>query len=154
MFYFLPTFSLLAPYISFGIFWEVLKLWIKGSKVIILDIPLLFEAKMDRRTSPIIVVWVDPETQVARLTARDNISAEEAKNKIHAQMALDLKREKADITIDNSGTIEETRLLFQKVLSQVNRPLTWKEYALSRDGFLWILASAIVAALAVHQSLT
>lgn len=109
---------------------------------------------MDRRTSPIIVVWVDPETQVARLTARDGISTEEARNKINAQMALDLKREKADITIDNSGTIEETRLQFQKVLSQVNRPLTWKEYALSRDGFIWILASSIVGALAVHQSLT
>ncbi|KAG6535604.1 dephospho-CoA kinase-like [Zingiber officinale] len=145
---------LLAPYISFGIFWEVLKLWIKGSKVIILDIPLLFEAKMDRRTSPIIVVWVDPETQVSRLTARDGISVEEARNKINAQMALDLKRKKADITIDNSGTIEETRLQFQKVLSQINGPLTWKEYALSRDGFLWILASAIVGALAVHKSLT
>ncbi|PRQ38898.1 putative dephospho-CoA kinase [Rosa chinensis] len=38
---------LLASYISFGIFWEILKLlWVK----------------MDRWMEPIIVVWVDPET--------------------------------------------------------------------------------------------
>nr|ACU19930.1 unknown [Glycine max] len=49
---------LLAPYISRGIFWDILKLWMKGYKVIVLDVPLLFEAKMDRFTKPVIVVWV------------------------------------------------------------------------------------------------
>ncbi|RQO94224.1 hypothetical protein POPTR_008G053601v4 [Populus trichocarpa] len=48
---------LLAPYISSGIFWEILSLWLKGYKVIVLDIPLLFEAKMDKWTKPITVVW-------------------------------------------------------------------------------------------------
>ncbi|WOL15835.1 hypothetical protein Cni_G24616 [Canna indica] len=144
---------LLAPHISSGIFWEVLKLWIKGSKVIILDIPLLFEVKMDRRTSPVIVVWVDHETQINRLMARDGISEEEANNKINAQMELDLKKTKADIIIDNSGTIEETKLQFEKVLSQVNRPLTWKEYARSRDGIFWIFTSTVVGVLALHKHL-
>ncbi|XP_029122750.1 dephospho-CoA kinase isoform X2 [Elaeis guineensis] len=97
---------LLAPYISFGIFWEVVKLWIRGSKVIILDVPLLFEAKMDQWTAPIIVVWVDPETQVTRLMARDDISQEQAKNKIHAQTALDWKKTKAHMVIDNSDVSE------------------------------------------------
>ncbi|CAK9175970.1 unnamed protein product [Ilex paraguariensis] len=90
---------LLAPYISSGIFWEVLKLWMKGCKVIVLDIPLLFEAKMDKWTKPIIVVWVDPETQLRRLMARDRTSVEEAKSRINAQMPLDVKRAKADIII-------------------------------------------------------
>ncbi|XP_020583507.1 dephospho-CoA kinase, partial [Phalaenopsis equestris] len=72
---------LLAPHISYGIFWEIMKLWLKGYKVIVLDIPLLFEAKMDRMTKPIIVVWVNPETQLQRLMDRDGISGEEAGNK-------------------------------------------------------------------------
>ncbi|KAJ6350222.1 hypothetical protein OIU78_006399 [Salix suchowensis] len=55
---------LLAPYISSGIWWEILRLWLKGYKVIVLDIPLLFEAKMDKWTKPIVVVWVDTETQL------------------------------------------------------------------------------------------
>lgn len=64
----------------------------KGFKVIVLDVPLLFEAKMDGWTKPIIVVWVDPETQLQRLLARDRTSEEDARNRINAQMSLDLKR--------------------------------------------------------------
>ncbi|PRQ56296.1 putative dephospho-CoA kinase [Rosa chinensis] len=67
---------LLAPYISSGIFWEILKLWLKGFKVIVLDVPLSFEAKMDRWTKPVIVVWVDPETQLQRLMLRDRMMLE------------------------------------------------------------------------------
>jgi hypothetical protein len=37
------NFSLLAPHISSGILWDIAKLWMKGCKVIILDIPLSFE---------------------------------------------------------------------------------------------------------------
>ncbi|EHA8591300.1 dephospho-CoA kinase [Cocos nucifera] len=144
---------LLAPYISSGMFWEIMKLWLKGSKVIILDIPLLFEAKMDRWTAPIIVVWVDPETQVQRLMVRDGIPEEQARNKINAQTALDWKKTKGDIVIDNSGTIEETKLQFQEVLNQVTRPLTWKELALSREGVFWILISALVGVLVVQKNL-
>ena len=53
--------------IAMGIYWEIFKHWIKGTRVVILDIPLLFEAKLDRLTKPIIVVWVDAETQEKRL---------------------------------------------------------------------------------------
>jgi dephospho-CoA kinase len=42
----------------------------KGFKVIVLDVPLLFEAKMDKWTKPNIVVWIDPETQLQRLMLR------------------------------------------------------------------------------------
>ncbi|EXB40835.1 Dephospho-CoA kinase domain-containing protein [Morus notabilis] len=109
---------LLAPYISSGIFWQIFKLWMKGSKVIVLDIPLLFEAKMDKWTKPIIVVWVDPETQLQRLMARDGSSEEDARNRINAQMSLDMKRSKADIVIDNTGSLDELKEEFQKVLHE------------------------------------
>ncbi|KAG5514257.1 hypothetical protein RHGRI_035606 [Rhododendron griersonianum] len=125
---------LLAPYISSGIFWEMLKLWMKGYNIIVLDIPLLFEAKMDKWTKPIIVVWVDPETQLQRLMERDRTSVEEAKNRIQAQMPLDLKKTKADIVIDNTGSHEELNERFQRVLTHVSKPLTWSEFALSRQG--------------------
>ncbi|GLT42484.1 hypothetical protein SLA2020_164800 [Shorea laevis] len=68
---------MLAPYISFGIFLEILKLWLKGFKIIVLDIPLLSEAKMEKQTNPIIVVWVDPETQLQRLLSRDGTAKED-----------------------------------------------------------------------------
>ncbi|KAB5538832.1 hypothetical protein DKX38_016365 [Salix brachista] len=135
---------LLAPFISSGILREILKLWLKGCKVIVLDIPLLFEAKMDKWTKPIIVVWVDTETQLQRLMARDGINEEDARNRTNAQMALDLKRSKADIVIDNSGTLEDLKEQFQKILVQVTRPLTWTEFWLSRQGAFSALVSIII----------
>ncbi|XP_020099956.1 dephospho-CoA kinase [Ananas comosus] len=145
---------ILAPYISSGIFWEIAKLWFKGAKVIVLDIPLLFEAKMDRWTAPTIVVWVDPETQINRLMVRDTISEEQARNRINAQTPLEWKKTKADIVINNSGTVDETKLQFEKVLTQISRPLSWKEFAISRDGLLSILISVTVGALALQKNLS
>lgn len=138
---------LLAPYISSGIFWEIAKLWIRGFKVIVLDIPLLFEAKMDQWTKPIIVVWVDPETQLRRLMARDRASEEDAQNRISAQMSLDLKRTKADIVIDNTGSLEDLNEQFKKVLFEIKKPLTWTEFGLSRQGALSVFVSVIVGVL-------
>lgn len=128
-----------------------MKLWVKGCKVIVLDIPLLFEAKMDRRTKPIIVAWVDPETQLRRLMARDGISEEEARNKIEAQTSLDWKKTKADIVIDNSGSIEDTKTQFQKVLKQVTASLSWKEFAFSRESLALALVSVLIAYWMIHN---
>jgi len=138
---------LLASYISSGIFWEIVKLWMKGFKVIVLDVPLLFETKMEKWTNPIIVVWVDPETQLRRLMARDRTSEEDAGNRINAQMSLDLKRTKADIVIDNTGSLEDLNEQFRKVLFEVNKPLTWTEFGLSRQGALSVLVSVIIGVL-------
>ncbi|KAA0044355.1 hypothetical protein IC582_017521 [Cucumis melo] len=139
--------QLLAPYISSGILWKIVKLWIKGYKVIVLDIPLLFEAKMDRWTKPTIVVWVDSETQLQRLVARDGQSHDDARNRINAQMALDLKRDKADIVIDNTGSLDDLNQRFQEVLSEVTKPLSWTEFMLSRQGVLTTLVVVIISAI-------
>lgn len=135
---------LLAPHISSGMFWEIVKLWVKGRTVIVLDIPLLFEAKMDRWTNPIIVVWINPETQLQRLMARDGISEEEARNKINSQTSLDWKKTKADIVIDNSGSTDDTRKRFHKVLKQATKPLSWKEFFFSRKGVSSVLVSVFI----------
>ncbi|XP_065876581.1 dephospho-CoA kinase [Euphorbia lathyris] len=137
--------GLLASYISSGIFYKILKLWLKGCKVIVLDIPLLFETKMDKMTKPIIVVWVDAETQLRRLMARDQTIEEDAMNRINAQMPLDLKRSKADIVIDNTGSLEDLEEKFQEVLCQVTSPLTWSEFWLSRRGALTAFVSVVIA---------
>lgn len=118
-----------------------MKLWSKGYKVIVLDVPLLFEAKIDKFTKPIIVVWVDPETQIQRLLARDNSSEDDGRNRVNAQMPLDVKRSKADIVIDNTGSLDDLNEQFQNVLVRVTGPLTWYEFWRSRQGVSIILAS-------------
>ncbi|XBI26611.1 hypothetical protein VPH35_051280 [Triticum aestivum] len=144
---------LLSPHISCGIFWEILKLWVKGCSVITVDIPLLFETKMDQWTDPVIVVWVEPETQIERLMLRDGRSEEQAQNRINAQLALDWKKSEADIVINNSGSLEDTKEQFREVLKQVSAPLTWKERMRSRDGFLSIVMCTAAGVLLAQKNL-
>ncbi|KAL3738743.1 hypothetical protein ACJRO7_020158 [Eucalyptus globulus] len=122
---------LLAPYISSGIFQEILKLRLRGHKVIALDIPLLFEAKMGKWTRPIL----------RRLMARDRTNKEDARNRMNAQMPLDLKRSKADGVIDNTGSLED-----------LNEPLTWTEFAHSRQGALLAFLSITVGVQAFRKA--
>ena len=80
-----------------------------GPGVLLVDIPLLYENDRVNTVEKVIVVWVDPPTQLRRLRQRSGLSAEAARQRISAQMPLDAKRARADHVIDNSGELEETR---------------------------------------------
>jgi dephospho-CoA kinase len=76
--------------------------------VVLVDVPLLFESGWDRRYPVSLVVYVPPETQVARLMARDQVDEIQARAALSAQMPLTDKRERAHFVIDNSGGIDDT----------------------------------------------
>jgi dephospho-CoA kinase len=76
--------------------------------VVIYDVPLLFEAGIDKRVDKSIVVTADRETQIARLKKRNGLSRAEAIRRIKSQMPLAQKRQRADYLLD--GTIEKHRL--------------------------------------------
>ena len=88
---------------------ELIKAQRSGPGVLIVDIPLLYENKRSSSIEKVIVVWVDPMTQLRRIQDRDGLSAEAARQRIAAQMPLDEKRARADHVIDNSGDREDTR---------------------------------------------
>ncbi|PKA62951.1 dephospho-CoA kinase [Apostasia shenzhenica] len=83
--------------------------------------------------------------------SRDGISEEEARNRIDAQTSLDWKKTKADIVMDNSGSTQNTRMEFQKVLKQVTGPLGWKEFCFSREGMALVLVSIIIGSLLMQK---
>ncbi len=76
--------------------------------VLVLDIPLLFEGGWDKLCDVVWVIWVDRETQITRLMARNSLTREEAIKRIDSQMSLDEKAQRADVVIDNTGSIEQT----------------------------------------------
>jgi len=88
---------------------EEIKLRRSGPGVLIVDIPLLYENDRTNTVESVIVVWVDPQTQLRRIRDRDGLSADAARQRIAAQMPLDEKRARADHVIDNSGSREDTR---------------------------------------------
>ena len=76
--------------------------------LIFMDIPLLFEQEYASWCDQVWLVYVDKQTQVKRLMARNHLSQEDAELRISRQMPLNHKRLLADKIIDNSGAPAET----------------------------------------------
>ncbi len=79
-----------------------------NDKIIILDIPLLYEAGWDLLADEVWVVKIDRQLQIERIQNRDGLSYEEAVNRIDAQMSVDEKVKRADVVIDSSNKPEIT----------------------------------------------
>ncbi|UQF11862.1 dephospho-CoA kinase [Vagococcus lutrae] len=76
--------------------------------LIVFDIPLLYEADYQRTFDAIMVVYVPEKTQIARLMERDELTVQQARDRIASQLPIEEKKVRADIVIDNSQTIAET----------------------------------------------
>jgi dephospho-CoA kinase len=77
-------------------------------KLIVVDVPLLYESKLESYFDKIMVVYVPRETQLQRLLTRDKLTVEEARKRLEAQMDIEIKKERADVLIDNSGSLFDT----------------------------------------------
>jgi dephospho-CoA kinase len=77
--------------------------------VVIYDVPLLFEAGIDKRVDKIIVVTADSETQIARLKKRNGLTRAEALRRIKSQMPMSKKIRLADIVVN--GTLPRRRAM-------------------------------------------
>ncbi|HZN45858.1 MAG TPA: dephospho-CoA kinase, partial [Nitrospiraceae bacterium] len=81
--------------------------------VIVYEVPLLFEAGVDKRVDTIIVVTADRDTQIARLRQRTGLSRPEALRRIRSQMSLAKKARMADIVL--LGTTPRAKLQRQVI---------------------------------------
>ncbi len=79
-----------------------------GEETVIMDIPLLFESKLQSFVEKIIVVTVTPENQKKRLIERNGLTEREALERMQSQLPLSEKEVKSDAILDNNGTIKET----------------------------------------------
>jgi len=79
-----------------------------GVRAGIADIPLLFETGRDADFDAVIVAACAPETQKARLIARNELTPEQADLRIRAQMPIEEKARRARYVISTEGTIEDT----------------------------------------------
>ncbi|OME77918.1 dephospho-CoA kinase [Paenibacillus sp. FSL A5-0031] len=78
-------------------------------RLVVADVPLLYETKQENLYEGILVVYVPAELQKKRLMERNQLPEEEASRRIALQMDIEQKRLKADWVIDNSGSLEETK---------------------------------------------
>lgn len=82
----------------------------RQGRPVIAEIPLLFESEASLSlVDVVIVVYADPDTQLARLMQRDNLTEEQARARVDAQMPLSEKMARADFLIDNGRDLAWTR---------------------------------------------
>lgn len=95
--------QILQPIIREAIRDKVNQLRREGQRIIVLDIPLLFETGYAKDCDRILVVTIRPDIQLQRLMTRNGYSREEAQARIDAQFPLAAKAARADYVINNSG---------------------------------------------------
>lgn len=76
--------------------------------LIVLDIPLLYESKLEYMVEKVVVVYCTANLQLERLMERNGFDEEEARRRIASQLSIEDKRLWADYVIDNNGTLTET----------------------------------------------
>jgi|TARA_Y100000031_G_scaffold149339_1_gene187017 dephospho-CoA kinase len=74
-----------------------------GNVKIVIDVPLLFEAKIEKLFDKIIVVKCNKNTQINRILKKKKYSKKEIQQIIKSQMPLKEKIKKADFVVDNEN---------------------------------------------------
>lgn len=87
-----------------------------GTDIVVWDVPLLIETGADSKVDEVWVVWVDDPLQIKRMMHRDGLNETEALSRMAAQMPMEEKMRKADLLIDNRGSLEETRAVVEQCL--------------------------------------
>jgi dephospho-CoA kinase len=93
----------------------------RGADVVVQDVPLLFENKLEELFPTVVLVWVPQEVQVERLVGGRGFTSQRAREVIAAQIPIDEKRGRATHVIDNSGTKESTRLQVERLWRALRR---------------------------------
>lgn len=98
----------------------------RGDRVVVCDIPLLFEKKMVDQFDRIVLVDAPRPLRLERLVVDRGLRETEAMDMIAAQMPAELKRARADFVIDNRGTLTELEVrvdeLWATLMQQAEQP--------------------------------
>lgn len=86
--------------------------------LLFLDIPLLFEAKMEDLCDEIWVVYVPESLQLKRLMDRNHYDIETAKSRITAQIPIEEKKKWADVVLNNEQSIDNLQKQVQQRLEE------------------------------------
>lgn len=91
----------------------------KGTPLVVLDIPLLFETGGTDRVDRILVVTAPPEVQRQRVLSRPGMTEEKLAAILARQVPDEEKRRRADFLIDTSLGMEAARKAVRDIIAQL-----------------------------------
>jgi dephospho-CoA kinase len=95
----------------------------QGADLVLVEVPLLFEAGLEGSYGRIIVVYVDPADQRRRLKERDGRGTAEIDGILKAQWPLADKAARAHYVVDNSGSLSGTRQQVENIWQDLQKIL-------------------------------
>lgn len=96
-----------------------LELYTAFDGIVLLDVPLLVEAGVDRAYEAVVVVAASPETQRRRLVELRGMTEQAARERIAAQAPLSDKLAIATHVIWNEGTIDQLQARTAEVITEL-----------------------------------
>jgi len=104
----------------------------RGDRLVVCDIPLLFERRLAEMFDRIVLVDAPRPVRLERLTRERDLSETEAMNMIAAQMPAELKRARADYIIENDGSVEQLVRRTDDVYAALERQAGAREKSIAR----------------------
>jgi len=95
-----------------------------AQSIVVVDMPLLIEVGFYQMVDEVWVIVVDELLQMERLCTRDQLSWEEARQRVAAQMPLAQKLTYANRVIDNNGTLAETKRQVDAFINEIQTRCT------------------------------
>jgi dephospho-CoA kinase len=96
----------------------------QGAALALVEVPLLFEAGLEKAYDRIIVVHAGAEDQATRLATRDRRDPGEISGILQAQWPLKDKLARADFVVDNSGPLSRTKEQVKIIWANLQKILT------------------------------
>lgn len=90
-----------------------------GNTVVVLEAAVLFEAGWEDLADEIWVVAVEPDRAIERLAARNGLDPEAARARINSQLSNAERTARADVVIENNGTLLELEARIQGAWDQL-----------------------------------
>ncbi|OYS18605.1 dephospho-CoA kinase [Lactobacillus taiwanensis] len=90
-------------------------------KLVVIDVPLLFESGFESLCDGVLVISISPELQLKRLMKRNNFTEKEALSRINNQMPLSEKEKRATYVVANTGTINDLEKRLSDLLQKIGR---------------------------------
>jgi dephospho-CoA kinase len=91
----------------------------RGTKVVVCDIPLLFEAGLDGSMDTIVLVDAPRDIRLERIMRDRGLTRAEAIAMIDSQLPAEGKRARSAYVIDNDGTLDELRARFESTWHEI-----------------------------------
>ena len=111
--------SIIYPYITSEILEEIKKYSDDGKKLVLLDVPTLFESHSDDFCEIIISVLANEATRKERIINRDGLTEKQAQDRMNCQHDAEFFAANSDFVIENNDTIEAVTGISKEVSDKI-----------------------------------